>query len=49
MQTSSNRITKYRKKALYFDLRSYLGEVFGELAQARECEVVNHRQVLICL
>ena len=33
------RIPKYRRKALYADLRKYLGPVFRELAQQRECAV----------
>jgi putative transposase len=32
-------IPKYRRKALYGQLRKYLGQVFKELARARECEV----------
>ena len=34
-------IPKYRKKELYGDLRTYLGEVFHELARRRECEVLE--------
>ena len=34
-------IPKYRKKQLYGDLRTYLGEVFRDLAQRRECEILE--------
>ena len=34
-------IPKYRRKALYGQLRKYLGQVFKELARARECEVLE--------
>ena len=34
-------IPKYRKKALYVELRQYLGEVFRELAKQRESEVLE--------
>ena len=48
-------ISKYRKKQLYGDLRTYLGEVFGELAQRRECEILeghlmpDHAHMLISI
>ena len=32
-------IPKYRRKALYAELRKYLGPVFRDLAQQRECTV----------
>ena len=32
-------IPKYRRKVLYGKLRKYLGEMFHELAQRRECKV----------
>ena len=32
-------IPKYRRKALYYELRQYLGEIFRGLAQQRECEI----------
>ena len=32
-------IPKYRKKAIYADLRRYLGDVLRRLAQRRESEV----------
>ena len=32
-------IPKYRRKALYTELRKYLGPVFRDLAQQRECTV----------
>ncbi|MEE4608997.1 MAG: IS200/IS605 family transposase [Desulfobacteraceae bacterium] len=34
-------IPKYRKKTLYGQVRRYLGEVFRDLARARECEVLE--------
>ena len=34
-------IPKYRKKAIYGQLRKYLAQVFKELARARECEVLE--------
>ena len=46
-------IPKYRKKALYGDLRRYLGEVFKERAWRRECEILeehlmaDHARMLI--
>jgi len=48
-------IPKYRKKALYGDLRKYLGEVFRELARRRECEILegnlmgDHAHMLISI
>ena len=39
-------IPKYRRKALYAELRRYLGPVFRDLAQQRECTVEEgHLQV----
>ncbi len=32
-------IPKYRRKALYGELRRYLGEVFRRLAEQKECKV----------
>ena len=32
-------IPKYRRKALYGEIRQYLGEVFRKLARQRECEI----------
>ena len=34
-------IPKYRKKAIFADLRSYLGEIFRELAKQKECTVIE--------
>ena len=34
-------IPKYRKKAIFEDLRKYLGEIFRELALQKECKVVE--------
>ena len=34
-------IPKYRRKTLYGQLRKYLGEVFRDLARARECEIIE--------
>lgn len=48
-------IPKYRKKALYGDLRKYLGEVLRDLAQRRECEILegnlmsDHAHMLISI
>ena len=48
-------IPKYRRKALYAELRRYLGPVFRELAQQRECAVeeghlqVDHVHMLISI
>ena len=48
-------IPKYRKKAIYGDLRKYLGEVLRELAQRRECEILeghlmsDHAHMLISI
>ncbi|NET38544.1 MAG: IS200/IS605 family transposase [Cyanothece sp. SIO1E1] len=32
-------IPKYRRKALYYKLRQYLGEIFRELAERKECRI----------
>ncbi|MEM9216691.1 MAG: IS200/IS605 family transposase [Cyanobacteria bacterium P01_F01_bin.150] len=32
-------IPKYRRKAMYKELRKYLGEIFHELARHRECKI----------
>ena len=48
-------IPKYRRKALYTELRKYLGPVFRDLAQQRECTVeeghlqVDHVHMLISI
>ena len=34
-------IPKYRKKAMFADLRKYLGEIFRELARQKECTVIE--------
>jgi putative transposase len=34
-------IPKYRKKAIFADLRKYLGEIFRELAKQKECTVIE--------
>jgi putative transposase len=34
-------IPKYRKKAIFEDLRKYLGEIFRELALQKECKDVE--------
>ena len=34
-------IPKYRKKTLYGQLRKYLGETFRDLAQQRECDILE--------
>ena len=48
-------IPKYRKKAIYGELRGYLGEVLRRLAQQRESEVeeghllVDHVHMLLSI
>jgi len=48
-------IPKYRRKALYAELRKYLGPVFRDLAQHRECTVeeghlqLDHVHMLIAI
>lgn len=48
-------IPKYRRKALYAELRKYLGPVFRDLAQQRECTVeeghlqVDHVHMLVAI
>ena len=48
-------ISKYRKKTLYVQLRKYLGETFRDLAQQRECDILeghllpDHAHVLISI
>ena len=32
---------KYRKKAIYGDLRTHMGEVFRELAHRADCEILE--------
>lgn len=32
-------IPKYRRKAMYYELRKYLGAIFHELAQQKECRI----------
>lgn len=34
-------LPKYRKKALFVELRKYLGEILRELAKQKECEVLE--------
>jgi len=34
-------IPKYRKKAIYGDLRKYLGDIFRELAEQKESRVIE--------
>ena len=34
-------IPKYRKKKIYKELRKYLGEIFRDLAQRKECEILE--------
>jgi len=34
-------IPKYRKKAIFVELRKYLGEILRELAKQKECEVLE--------
>ena len=35
-------ISKYRKKTLYKSLRNYLGEIFHELANHKECKIEEY-------
>ena len=48
-------IPKYRRKAMYKELRKYLGEIFHELARHRECKIeeghlcVDHVHMLISI
>ena len=48
-------IPKYRKKAIFEDLRKYLGEIFRDLATQKECKVVeghlmpDHVHILISI
>jgi putative transposase len=48
-------IPKYRKKTLYVQIRRYLGETFRDLAQQRECDILeghllpDHVHVLISI
>jgi putative transposase len=34
-------IPKYRRKAIYGELREFLGEVFHELARQKECRIIE--------
>ena len=34
-------IPKYRKKKIYKELRKFLGEIIRELAQQKECEIIE--------
>ena len=48
-------IPKYRKKGIYGDLRTHLGEVFRELARRADCEILeghllpDHSHMLISI
>jgi putative transposase len=48
-------IPKYRRKALYLELRQYLGKIFHDLAQQKECRIeeghlcVDHVHMLISI
>jgi putative transposase len=48
-------IPKYRRKALYLELRQYLGKIFHDLAQQQECRIeeghlcVDHVHMLISI
>ncbi len=48
-------IPKYGKKAIFEDLRKYLGEIFRDLAKQKECKVVeghlmpDHVHILISI
>ena len=34
-------IPKYRRKAIYGELRKYLGEIFHDLARQKECKIIE--------
>ena len=38
-------VPKYRKKKLYGEIRRYLGPVFHELAQQKECKILQGSMV----
>jgi len=48
-------IPKYRKKAIYKNLRKYLGKILRDLAQQKECEIIeghlmsDHVHILISI
>jgi putative transposase len=48
-------IPKYRRKALYLELRQHLGKIFHELAQQKECRIeeghlcADHLHMLISI
>lgn len=48
-------IPKYRRKSLYTNLRQYLGEIFRDLAQQKECKIIeghicsDHVHILISI
>lgn len=48
-------VPKYRRKALYAELRRYLGAVFRELAEQKECRIeeghllTDHVHMLIAI
>jgi len=48
-------IPKYRRKALYYELRQYLGTVFHDLARQKECRIeeghlmADHVHMLIAI
>jgi len=41
-------IPKFRRKALYGELRKHLGEVFRKLAEQRESRVEEGHLILLC-
>ena len=55
MQISFNLDSEISEKQLYGDLRTYLGEVFRDPAQRRECEILeghlmpDHAHILISI
>ena len=48
-------IPKYRKKAIYKNLRKYIGKILRDLAQQKECEIIeghlmsDHVHILISI
>ncbi len=48
-------VSKYRKKSIYLELRNYLGEIFRELAEQKQCQIleghlmVDHVHMLVSI
>ena len=39
-------VPKYRKKVIYGNIRSHLGQIFHELARQKECKIVEGKLVI---